>query len=137
MRIAAVLISVGLLCACGGKGSGRPAQVVLVKRTANGRHPSVTAATDAGPYSTFFARVIAKPSQRVSGSWVIGCRGFNSLSHDAGDVKGRTPLTVQMKTPEAESYRMAPGSGQGKCTVIAIGTLSRRGRVIVEILAAK
>ena len=68
---------------------------------------------------------------------MIGCRGFNSLSHDAGDVKGKTPLTIPMQSTQAVAYGIAPGSGRGDCTVVAVATLARAGRVTVEVLAAK
>jgi hypothetical protein len=113
------------------------ATVVLAKKTTSGKHASATASSQAGPYSTFFARVTAAPSQRVSGNWVIGCRGFNTLSHDAGDVQGKTPLTVRMQPTQAESFGMPPGSAKGRCDVIALATLARAGRLTVEVLAAK
>ena len=130
--------SVVVLCACGGGSkSGHEARVVVAKKTTSGKHASATASTDAEQYGTFFAHVTAAPDQRVAGSRVIGCRGFNSLSHDARDVKGKTPLTVRMQATQAESYEMAPGSGHGECTVIALATLTRSGRLTVEVLAAR
>lgn len=120
-----------MLCACGAGGSksGHEARLVVAKKTTRGKHASATASMDAGQYRTFFARVTAAPDQRIAGSWVIGCRGFNSMSHDAGDVKGKTPLTVRMRTTQAEAYGMAPGSGHGTCTVVTVATLTRSGTI--------
>jgi hypothetical protein len=137
-RAAALAVAVVLLCGCGSTGkSHRATGVVVAKQTATGKHASATASTEAGRYGAFLARVLASPNQRVAGSWVIGCRGFNSLSHDAGDVKGKTPRTVPMQTTHAEANQMAPGSGKARCTVVAVATLARAGRITVEVLASK
>jgi hypothetical protein len=58
-------------------------------------------------------------------------------SHDAGDVTGKTPLTVPIEPVQAESYGMGPESGLGRCTIITLATLARSGRLTVEVLAAK
>jgi hypothetical protein len=110
--------------------------VVVAKRTASGQHASATASAEAGLHSTFFARVTAAPNQRVAGNWVVGCRVGLNRSHDAGDVTGKTPLTVPIEPVQAESYGMGP-NGLGRCTIIALATLARSGRLTVEVLAAK
>jgi hypothetical protein len=112
-------------CGCGGKSSA-PAERVVARQTAAGRHASATASADASHYTSFTVEVGASPSQRVSGGWVVSCKVGTASSRDAADFGGRTPLT-------AHTARIF---GEG-CTVVATATLARSGRVTVKLLGAQ
>ena len=126
---------VALLAACGGGGKQQHAEVVIGRDTASGKHATASASADGGLRSRFSTRVTARPNQRVTGGWIISCRNGGLASRDAEDFRGRTPISVRMGTEQAEGSHLLAGGG--KCDVIATASLTRAGRVTVEVLGGK
>jgi hypothetical protein len=116
------------LCAVAASTAGGSKDVVLVRKSATGRHAQVVPSAVAPRNAKISVRVGAVPNQRVSGYWTVACQyGANGSSRDAGDVRGRTPLTVPV--------RVAPYWPIGSCTVVGTVRLSGRGRITVELIA--
>jgi hypothetical protein len=110
------------LCACGSSGHKAQAEVVA-RKSASGRHASVTASFTFSVLSDVAVHVEATPVQRVKGGWVISCRDQGS-SRDSADFAGRTPLDVPISfTPDPRAT----------CELVAVATLARSGRVRVEL----
>src|SRR5918911_5289480 len=82
------------LCACGGSGHKTAAKVVA-RKSANGRHASVTASFRFRILSEASVHVSATPAQRVKGGWVVSCgAGLFVMSRDSADFARRTPFDV-------------------------------------------
>ena len=128
-RLAAlVACGVSALCVAAESTAGDAKEIVLVRKSASGRHAQVVPSAIAPRYRKIFVRVTAVPNQRVSGYWTVACQyGASGSSRDAGDVRGRTPLSVRA--------RVAPYWPIGSCKVIGTVQLSGRGRITVELVA--
>jgi hypothetical protein len=118
------------VCGCGGKGAP-PKAVVIARDSAAGKKAAAEASGNPGRFGTVSVRVRASPNQRVSGSWSVGCRSGSGTasSRDADNFSGRTPLTVQVGYTSFQDLSM-------ECLVVGDATLSRSGRVTVELLGS-
>src|ERR1051326_3885073 len=128
-RLAAlVACGVSALCVAAESTAGGAKEIVLVRKSATGRHAQGVPSATPRRYRRIFFRVPAVPNQRVSGYWTVACQyGASGSSRDAGDVRGRTPLSVRA--------RVAPYWPIGSCTGVGTGHLSGRGRITVELVA--
>jgi hypothetical protein len=103
---------------------------IIGKKSASGRRPAATAvATTTVHVRKLVVRVSAKPNQRTSGIWSISCGvQYNAFTRDADRFRGRTPLTVPVRTPTNFPLATAP------CKVAGTASLAGRGRVTVELV---
>jgi hypothetical protein len=103
---------------------------IIGKKSASGRRPAATAvATTTVHVRKLVVRVSAKPNQRTSGIWSISCGvQYNAFTRDADRFRGRTPLTVPVRTPTNFPLATAP------CKVAGTASLEGRGRVTVELV---
>lgn len=124
VRGAALAACALTLCACGASAHKSAAKVVA-RKAAMGRHASVTASYDFSVLEDLSVHVEATPAQRIKGGWVVSCRG-EGTSRDSADFAGRVPLDV------AVPFTM-PTPTQSTCEFVAVATLSRSGRVRVEL----
>jgi len=128
MRVAALCVCVVLLCGCGAKTAKHQTETVIAHKSATGKQASATASADAGRFGQFSVRVGAAPNQRVTGGWVISCRGPGTMtSRDSHNFNGRTPLTVPTNP-------LASPDANASCTVLALATLAGSGHVTVKLL---
>src|ERR1051326_1530095 len=116
-RLAAlVACGVSALCVAAESTAGDAKEIVLVRKSASGRHAQVVPSAIAPRYRKVFVRVPVVPIQRVGGYWPVACQyGASGSSRDAGDVRGRTPLSVRA--------RVAPYWPIGSCTGVGTGHL--------------
>jgi hypothetical protein len=103
---------------------------IIGRKSASGRRPAATAvATTTVHVRKLVVRVSAKPNQRTSGIWSISCGvQYNAFTRDADRFRGRTPLTVPVRTPTNFPLATAP------CKVAGTASLAGRGRVTVELV---
>ena len=114
------------LSACGGSGHKAAAKVVASK-SASGTHASATASFKFRTLSDFSVHVVAAPTQRVEGGWVISCGyGMYQTSRDSADFARQAPFDVPIPT----NYT-APQNEQ--CEVVAVATLARAGHLTIEL----
>ena len=112
------------LCACG-SGQKTSAKVVA-RKSASGRHASVTASFKFRILSDVSVHVAATPAQRVKGGWVVSCgAGLFVMSRDSADFARRAPFDVPVND-------VTPGQNQA-CELVAVATLARSGHVTVEL----
>ena len=103
---------------------------IIGRKSASGRRPAATAiATTTVRVRKLAVRVSAKPNQRTSGSWAVFCGAdYTAYTRDADTFRGRTPLTVPVRTPTNFPLATAP------CKVAGTASLAGRGRVTVELV---
>jgi hypothetical protein len=112
------------LCACGS--SGHEASAVVARKSATGRHASVTASFRFKILSDVSVHVAARPAQRVKGGWVISCGdGLFVMSRDSADFARRAPFDVPVLDVTAQPRQ--------ECELVAAATLARSGRLTVEL----
>ena len=122
---AAVIVTAVALSSAGGAIPAR--DLVIAHGTAKGRHALATTVADSGAHTKFTLRVTAVPNQRVRAGWVARCDRVNLGSgRDAQDYSARTPLTRKL--------RALPWPGS-PCKIAVDATLTKSGRVTVELLA--
>ena len=113
------------LCACGSSGHKAPAKVVA-RKSASGRHASVTASFKFRILSDVSVHVAATPAQPVEGGWVASCgAGLFVRWRDSADFARRTPFDMDIRTFTPEQNQT--------CEVVAVATLARSGRLTVEL----
>jgi hypothetical protein len=113
------------LCACGGSGHKAAADVVA-RKSASGRHASVTASFKFRILSDVSVHVAATPAQRVKGGWVVSCgAGLFQTSRQSADFARQTPFDT-----DVPAYTAGP---QQACELVAVATLARSGRVTVAL----
>jgi hypothetical protein len=113
------------LCACGSSGHKAPAKVVA-RKSATGRHASVTASFKFRILSDVSVHVAARPAQRVKGGWVVSCgAGSFVTSRDSADFARRAPFDIPVNdvTPQPNE----------ECELVAVATLARSGHVTVAL----
>jgi hypothetical protein len=126
LRGAAIGVCVLALSACGGSGHKAAAKVVASK-SASGTHASATASFKFRTLSGFSVHVVAAPTQRVEGGWVISCGyGMYQTSRDSADFARQAPFEV----PIPANY--TPPQNE-QCELVAVATLARSGRVTIEL----
>lgn len=128
--LTAALVACGV-AAISGVGLGYHVDDTIIgKKSASGRRPAATAvATTTVHVRKLVVRVSAKPNQRTSGIWSISCGvQYNAFTRDADRFRGRTPLTVPVRTPTNFPLATAP------CKVAGTASLAGRGRVTVELV---
>jgi hypothetical protein len=125
LRVAALGICVLALCACGGSGHKAAADVVA-RKSANGRHASVTASFKFKTLSDVSVHVAATPAQRVKGGWVMSCgAGLFQTSRESADFARQTPFDMDLPALTA--------GPQEACELVAVATLARSGHVTVAL----
>jgi hypothetical protein len=125
LRAAALGTCVLALSACGSSGHKAQAKVVA-RKSASGRHASVTASFKFRILSDVSVHVAAAPAQRVKGGWVVSCgAGLFQTSRNSADFTRRTPFDMDIPTYPAEP--------QQECELVAVATLGRSGRVTVAL----
>ena len=125
VREVALVACILALCACGGSGHKAPAKVVA-RKSANGRHASVTASFKFKILTDVSVHVAATPAQRVEGGWVISCgAGLFVMSRDSADFARRAPFDLPVNA-------LTAGANQ-TCELVAVATLARSGRVTVVL----
>jgi hypothetical protein len=123
LRAATLGACVLALCACGSSGHKAAAEVVA-RKSASGRHASVTASFKFRVLSDVSVHVAATPAQRVEGGWVISCgAGLFVMSRDSADFARRAPFDLPVNA-------LTAGANQ-TCELVAVATLARSGRVTV------
>ena len=125
VRGAALAACALALSACGSSGH-EASDNVVARKSATGRHASVTASFKYRILSDASVHVAATPAQRVNGGWVVSCgAGLFVMSRDSADFARRAPFDIDVRTftPEANQT----------CELVAVATLARSGRVTVEL----
>jgi hypothetical protein len=123
LRAATLGACILALCACGSSGHKAAAEVVA-RKSASGRHASVTASFKFRVLSDVSVHVAATPAQRVEGGWVISCgAGLFVMSRDSADFARRAPFDLPVNA-------LTAGANQ-TCELVAVATLARSGRVTV------
>jgi hypothetical protein len=125
LRAATLGACVLALCACGSSGHKAPAKVVA-RKSASGRHASVTASFKFRILSDVSVHVAATPAQRVKGGWVVSCgAGLFVTSRDSADYARRTPFDVPV-------HAVTAGPNE-QCELVAVATLARSGHLTVML----
>jgi hypothetical protein len=113
------------LCACGSSGHKAPARAVA-RKSATGRHASVTASYKFSVLADLSVHVEATPAQRVKGGWVVSCRDqLYQVTRESADYARQTPFDIPIS--------VTPDDPRLTCEFVAIATLARSGRVRVEL----
>jgi hypothetical protein len=100
--------------------------VVLAQKSASGKNAQAFALAKMDKYEDLQIHVKAKPNQRVKAGYVMYCDAGGFVSRGSRTVRGRTPLSVPVVVdPNAE------------CRVGGDATLSKRGRVTVQVLTRR
>src|SRR5256714_11030090 len=112
LRAAALGTCVLALCACG---SGHKAVAkVVARKSASGRHASVTASFKFRILSDVSVHVAATPAQRVEGGWVVSCgAGLFQTSRESADFARRAPFDVPVNdvtSPPSEACELVAGA---------------------------
>jgi hypothetical protein len=105
--------------------STKAPRVVGSARTSGDFATAIASATVNRP-TGLSLRIIAKPRQRVDGTWTLVCSKGMGAGSKSGTVAGRSTLTRPMRFPMSrpDSY-----------TAAGSGSLSGSGRLTVQILA--
>jgi hypothetical protein len=118
------LVSATLVLAVDGTASSQALRVVG-KSSSWGDYPITFAGAFVKRPAALYVRVLASPSQNVDGNWTLVCSKGYGAGSKTGRFSGRSPILRQMRFPMAHP---------DYCTVAASGSLSKGGRVTVEIL---
>jgi hypothetical protein len=124
LRAATLGACVLALCACG-SGHNAAAKVVA-RKSATGKHASVTASFKFKILSDVSVHVAATPAQRIKGGWVVSCGyGMFVTSRESADFARRTPFDIPVDdvTPQPNE----------QCELVAVATLARSGHLTVEL----
>src|SRR2546423_9485561 len=124
LRAAALGTGVLALCACG---SGHKAVAkVVARKSASGRHASVTASFKFRTLSDVSVHVAATPAQRVEGGWVVSCgAGLFQTSRESADFARQTPVDMDIPALTA--------GPQQACELVAVAPLSPPGPLAVAL----
>jgi hypothetical protein len=123
-RGVALVACVLALSACGG--SGHKAADVVARKSATGKHASVTASFKFRILSDVSVHVAATPAQRVKGGWVVSCgAGLFVMSRDSADFARQAPFDVPVKDVTSQPNQA--------CELVAVATLARSGHLTVAL----
>ena len=98
---------------------------VFGRASASGPRVLAAASGVARNPSAILVTVRARPSQRVSGMWMMVCSRGLATGTKSGILVARTPFTRRLKLPMQRPRT---------CTVTANAQIGRRGRVTVTLL---
>ncbi len=96
------------------------------RATARGDYAITTASGSVDNPTAIWVKIKARPNQKAGGNWNMVCSKGSGAGSKSGNYSGVTPFVRKLKMPYSR-----PDS----CTVAALGSLSKGGKIIVILLA--